>query len=342
MFCPKCGNNIPENAKFCSKCGCELHDTDVNKNETIHVFKTEKKSRMPDLNVNKKKVAFITTCIVIILMVTKSFVPKLEYEYDIVNLEAWVVGLTPIYQEMSLYIHLVIPAEVTHEGKTYQVIGINEEAFDNCSIASVKVEEGVRCISGFNGCSLLKRIEIPQSATYVGEFEECTSLKHIDIPQSVKGIGSFKDCTGLKNIEIPSGVTKIYEDTFRGCTSLETITIPYGVTYIGSGAFRDCTSLTSVKIPMSVTDLGDEIFCGCSNLSSVEMPETVEYLGVDIFKDCNSLWDVRLPREEKDTGETNNNTGTTPNLQYERSDFVSDMAWNEYVNFGDLSGLKSN
>jgi TM2 domain-containing membrane protein YozV len=39
MFCPKCGSEVEEGAKFCSKCGCSLAGNEAGSNSTADVTK---------------------------------------------------------------------------------------------------------------------------------------------------------------------------------------------------------------------------------------------------------------------------------------------------------------
>ena len=117
---------------------------------------------------------------------------------------------------------LVIPAEVTHEDKTYKVTAIGGYAFlGNSTLTSVTIPEGV------------------------------TTIEHY----------AFCDCTSLTKVIIPEGVTTIERYAFAGCTSLTNVTIPEGVTYIRNLAFSGCTSLTSVSLPASLT-VCDQAFYG--------------------------------------------------------------------------------
>ena len=132
---------------------------------------------------------------------------------------------------------LVIPAEVTHEGKTYKVTAIGAEAF--------------------RGNSTLTKVTIPEGVTDIGPFafDTCESLTSVTIPEGVTAIGNhaFHDCTSLTNVTFPEGVTTIASYAFSDCTSLTNVTIPEGVTYIRNLAFSGCTSLKSVSLPASLT-----------------------------------------------------------------------------------------
>ena len=140
----------------------------------------------------------------------------LQYSYNNENLTATVSGYTGAATE------LVIPAEVTHEDKTYKVTAIGGYAFlGNSTLTSVTIPEGV------------------------------TTIEHY----------AFCDCTSLTKVIIPEGVTTIERYAFAGCTSLTNVTIPEGVTYIRNLAFSGCTSLTSVSLPASLT-VCDQAFYG--------------------------------------------------------------------------------
>ena len=132
---------------------------------------------------------------------------------------------------------LVIPAEVTHEDKTYKVTAIGGYAF--------------------LGDFTLTRVTIPEGVTEIAyyAFAGCTSLTNVTIPEGVTTIGghAFYDCKSLTNVIIPEGVTYIGDLAFDSCTSLKSVTIPEGVTMIDGSAFSGCTSLTSVSLPASLT-----------------------------------------------------------------------------------------
>ncbi len=140
----------------------------------------------------------------------------LQYSYNDEDLTATVSRYTGTATEV------VIPAEVTHEGKTYKVTAIGAEAFrGNSTLTKVTIPEGVKTI----------------------------------------GPNAFIGCTSLTSITIPDGVTRIESDAFSYCTSLTNVTIPEGVTYIRHRAFSGCTSLTSVSLPASLT-VCDQAFYG--------------------------------------------------------------------------------
>ena len=168
----------------------------------------------------------------------------LQYSYHTDN-TATVSGYTGTATEV------VIPAEVTHEDKTYKVTAIGGYAFlGNSTLTRVTIPEGVTTIEGY-------------------AFFVCTSLTKVTIPEGVTHIGNhaFRACKSLTSVTIPEGVTHIGNRAFWGCTSLTNVTIPEGVTYIRNLAFSGCTSLKSVSLPASLTEC-DQAFSGL-NLTEV-------------------------------------------------------------------------
>ena len=230
---------------------------------------------------------------------------------------------------------LVIPSTVSHNGITYSVTFIRDNAFYGCSsLTSINIPNSVTSIGSyaFNGCSSLTSINIPDSVTSIDyyAFTACSSLSSITvdannpvydsrdncnaiirtsdnalivgcqntiIPNSVTSIGdyAFYGCSSLSSINIPDSVTSIGSYAFYGCSSLTSINIPESVTSIGSYAFDGCSGLTSVNIPNSVTSIGSCAFKGCSSLTSINIPNSVTYIGGSAFKGCSSLTSINIP-----------------------------------------------
>ena len=147
-------------------------------------------------------------------------VDGIYYGYNTTNMTAYVTYETTSYNSYSG--DIVIPATVTYNGKTLDVVSIG--------------------ISAFKGCTSLTSIKIPNSVTSIGSsaFRGCANLSSISIPNSVTSIGryAFIYCSGLSSISIPNSVTSISSSAFEGCTSLTSIKIPNSVTSIGSSAFK--------------------------------------------------------------------------------------------------------
>ena len=88
-------------------------------------------------------------------------------------------------------------------------------------------------------------------------FEKCSSLINITIPDSVTGIGekAFYNCAKLTSVTIPNSLTTIGEKAFYNCKKLTNITLPDSVMSIGGKAFYNCVKLTNITIPNGVTSI---------------------------------------------------------------------------------------
>ena len=194
---------------------------------------------------------------------------------------------------------IVIPEAIEHNGVTYSITSIGDNAFYYCSgLTSITIPNSVTSIGdfAFKNCSGLTSITIPNSVTSIGNsaFGDCRGLTSVEIPNSVTSIdnSAFQNCSGLTSITIPNSVTSIGYQAFCDCTGLTSIVIPNSVTSIGYRAFRGCTGLTSITIPNSVTSIGDYAFRGCTSLASVTIGSGVRNIYSEAFAKCSNLTDV--------------------------------------------------
>ena len=213
-------------------------------------------------------------------------------------------------QMHSAAVNVEIPSMVESGGRTYDVIGIGNYAFQGCSsLTSVTILDGVTSIgySAFDGCSSLTSVTIPNSVISIGysAFDGCSSLTSITIPDGVISIGkwTFQRCSSLTSVTIPDGVTSIGDCAFYECSSLTSVTIPNSVTSIGNYAFDGCSSLTSVTILDGVTSIGEWAFCECSSLTSVTILDGVTSIGNFAFYGCSSLTSVTIPNSVTSIGD---------------------------------------
>lgn len=139
---------------------------------------------------------------------------------------------------------IVIPESVEHEGATYNVTSIGNEAFFDCNIISVSIPNSVVNIGevAFISCNELKAVYISDLAAWCHiDFKDFYAnplyyaqhlylngeeIKELVIPEGTERIGSyaFKECIGLTSIDIPEGVTEIGERAFEYCSSLTSAT----------------------------------------------------------------------------------------------------------------------
>ena len=123
-----------------------------------------------------------------------------------------------------------IPATVTHDGVTYTVTAIGDNAF--------------------NMSKSLTSVTIPNTVTSIGAY-------------------AFRYCEGLTSVEIPNSVTTISNNAFWLCLNLEEVVIPNSVTTVGSMAFRNCTAMKRVVIGENVTSIGSTCFYYNPNITEV-------------------------------------------------------------------------
>ena len=251
--------------------------------------------------------------------------------YEIVSFDDWTCRI--VSGDVVYTGDIVIPNEVTYNGRTLKVTEIGDDAFNGCAdLKTLSIEDGTETLSLgssngtnalFSDCSLetlyvgrnlsyetiyspfyeeeslLTKVTIGPYVTEIGDymFYGCTGLTEVTIPSSVVEIGeyAFSGCTGLSNITIPNSVTSIGRDVFYRCTGLINVTIPNSVTSIGERAFYGCTSLIDVTIPNSVTSIDESAFHGCTSLIDVTIPNSVKSMGVGVFENCTSLTSMTIP-----------------------------------------------
>lgn len=115
-----------------------------------------------------------------------------------------------------------IPKTVTHNGVTYLVTAIGDNAFNNCGA--------------------LTGVTIGGYVTSIGEaaFSSCTALTSVEIGNYVITLANdaFSNCEALTTVTLGSGVRSIGNRVFAGCNSLETINCKPAVPpTVGNGCF---------------------------------------------------------------------------------------------------------
>lgn len=185
-----------------------------------------------------------------------------DFYYAILNEDAATLSLSAPYSPESYTGDIVIPRNVTHDGKEYTVTDIGIAAFADCkSVTSVTFPETIVSIQPY-------------------AFSYCTAITEIDIPNGVTEIQrqSFRYMESLEELSIPEGVTSIGEAAFYGCTALKTVTLPASVETVEYEAFQRCTSLASLDLG-NVRDIARCAFIDCPAIENLTIPETVETIG---------------------------------------------------------------
>ena len=169
------------------------------------------------------------------------------------------------FQERILLGDLVIPENITCNGKSYTVTSIGSGVFAGAELRSVEIPNSVTSIGdrAFSGCAVLESVEIPSSVTsigsdafngtawydawydnqqngvaylgkvlyeYIGVMPENTSIKILEGTTGIAG-GAFSGCSGLTNITslIPAeNLFKMYNVFYRLNFTACTLYVPYG------------------------------------------------------------------------------------------------------------------
>lgn len=169
---------------------------------------------------------------------------------------------------------------------------------------------------GFNGCTSLRKVSLPPTATALCNacFYNTTMLEEIDGLENIKTIGhsSYGGATfyssGIKEINL-SSLTEIFGNSHFKYSKVEivhslgSITQLTGSTNSGNGLFIDCKELKKVVLPDGLTLIGHCCFQGCSSLSDINIPQSVEEIQTYAFNGTSSMnIDVVLPNLKTFTG----------------------------------------
>lgn len=207
---------------------------------------------------------------------------------------------------------IAIPSSLEHNGVSYSVTAIGENAFNNCrDLHSVSIPNTVVSIGygAFCGSEKLVSVNIPEGVTTIENFtfKDCSSLQTISIPNSVTSIGegAFYGCSGMSSLNIGIGLIRVKTRAFGSCniTSLNILDLERWCEIM----FDDYTSVPRNKkfyingqeinhlvIPEGVTTIKDCSFGGFKGLTSVVLPNSVESIGAHAFIQCKELTSISM------------------------------------------------
>ena len=202
---------------------------------------------------------------------------------------------------------LTVPAVIEYRNKKYDVLGINDHAFENeTSVTSLVIEKGVSYIGkyAFDQCTELRKVSLPESATDIRPlaFSDCKALTDVNIPDTLKEIpdSMFFRCESLVEIKLGKNVQTIGNSAFASCRKLKLVTLNKKLTTISNAAFMSCESLKSLKLPNGLKTLGSSAFEKCTSLSGITIPKKVTVIQSGCFQRCDSLKTVKLPKNIKE------------------------------------------
>ena len=220
----------------------------------------------------------------------------------------------------------ILPRGITTIG--YEETGFSESDM----LKKVVLPKGLKTVFGFNSCTNLADIVLPESVETIKSFAfaGCNAISSLRIPASVReldgscfadcGIPSFdvdednpnyssidgvvfsKDLTKLvafpsaypnKHYAVPN-TTKVIGFAAFMDSRIESIDLPEGLTTIGEWAF-DGSDIRRIDIPNSVDSVGELAFRNCLNLEHVRLSENLDSLPRQLFSGCRNLRDLDVP-----------------------------------------------
>ncbi len=215
---------------------------------------------------------------------------------------------------------VVIPSKVTHDGKTYDVIGISGGAFYMCDITSLSIPNSLQYIEA--GAEYQSWAPGGSYTSFVGTFQGCSNFNKVIIndlaawcnidfgtnPLTIAHHLYFID-SEITDLVLPNTLSVIKENAFSGCTGLTSITIPSSITSINAGAFEGCSNLTKVNISSieswcqisfssessSPLYYAQHLYLNGEEVTDLNIPSTVTSIGSCAFYGYSSLESVRIP-----------------------------------------------
>lgn len=150
---------------------------------------------------------------------------------------------------------LDIPATVTNDGKTYNVVAIG-------------------------GCVFYKNTKLTGVTFHTGLIKIRPR--------------AFEGCTGLTSVALPSTLTQVSGNGFYGCKNLTQVTVPEGVQMFSTNSFTN-TGLTSLVLPRTFYNVGNNTFTNCKNLDWIAMGGNSNFAVFDKgFASCSGIKNLLL------------------------------------------------
>lgn len=188
-------------------------------------------------------------------------------------------------------------------------------AFENSSIESVRLEDGVKIIGerAFRNCTALKSIDLGNTLEIIGPsaLAYCTALESLTIPASVHTTHTYilDNCSNLRSLIWKGHIDNIGNYGFGKLDALEEVVIDNLSDWCSQNfpdtddsnplkyaktVTLDGERLTDLVIPDDVTSVGKAIFYGATELRSVVIPDHVKTIGHYAFFGCSGIQHVSI------------------------------------------------
>lgn len=123
---------------------------------------------------------------------------------------------------------LVIPEQISYNGRTYTVFSVDENAFAGSeNLTSVSLPSTVRALS---------------SCAFLG----CTNLRQVTLPKGLLAISNcaFLGCSSLQQVTLPRHAEKVDSFTFYCCSSMTSVVLPHRIRTVRHGALEHLPAMT--------------------------------------------------------------------------------------------------
>ena len=146
---------------------------------------------------------------------------------------------------------------------------INHKGFENSSVETVDLPEGLKYISfeAFKNCKNLIHINVPKNVLLIDNFafEGCTKMVSTKVYGRTRlGNSLYVGCTNLKSALLDNFIGELGINTFKGCENLEVVRLSENVSYINDGAFSYCNKLQTIILP-KLTEISPREFIVTKN-----------------------------------------------------------------------------
>ncbi|WP_315324681.1 leucine-rich repeat domain-containing protein [Treponema socranskii] len=165
---------------------------------------------------------------------------------------------------------LTIPKEVTHDGITYTVTGVEWVSSWGTTLQSVTVASDNAYLLAENGVIFNK-----DKTVLLGYLPGKPDASYI-VPASVRKLGkaSFSNISALTAVTLPDGLKTIDWYVFYECPNLTTLNLPSSLESIGYYSLREI-KVSSIVVPENIKVLNNGSLAFCPELISVELPSTL-------------------------------------------------------------------
>lgn len=169
-----------------------------------------------------------------------------------------------------------IAGELTHDGKTIPVTGVDAAAFagfaslDRLVVPASVVTFPTEAVTKFTLKSVIFE-DAAAAITLAGTGNIETEELYIGRPYAFDGTYTIAYMSEtLRKAEIGGGATAVVSYSFYDCRQLASVTLGDKVETLAYRSFFGCAALTEISLPASLTSIGNEVFNGTDALTAIK------------------------------------------------------------------------